>query len=313
MCPMSAALVSIVAPVYNEIETLPEFHRRVTEALAGRAYELVLVDDGSTDGTGLLLEQLAARDPAVRPLHLSRNFGHQAAITAGLEAARGGAAVTIDADLQDPPEVILRLIEQWEAGADVVHGVRHERPGESRSRMFVIRAFYRVFDRLSGLPDFPGHSGDFRLISRPALDALNALPERNRFVRGLISWVGFRQVSVVYERDERFAGSSKYPLRRLLSLAADGILSFSAMPLRLAAWLGLAMSVTAFLAIPVVVVLRLAGLYEVSGIASIHILVLLVGGIQLLFLGVLGEYLARDHDETKRRPVYILGEAPPKT
>jgi glycosyltransferase involved in cell wall biosynthesis len=305
------ALVSVVAPVYNEIETLPEFHRRVTDALAGRAYELVLVDDGSTDGTGLMLEQIAARDPAVRPVHLSRNFGHQAAITAGLEAARGAAAVTIDADLQDPPEVIPRLLEQWEAGADVVHGVRHERPGESRRRLFVIRAFYRVFDRLSGLPDFPGHSGDFRLISRPALDALNALPERNRFVRGLISWVGFRQMNVVYERDPRFAGSSKYPLRRLLSLAADGILSFSVMPLRLAAWLGLAMSLTAFVAIPVVVILRLAGLYEVSGIASIHILVLLVGGIQLLFLGILGEYLARDYDETKRRPVYILGEAPP--
>jgi polyisoprenyl-phosphate glycosyltransferase len=247
----------------------------------------------------------------VRPVHLSRNFGHQAAITAGLEAARGDATVTIDADLQDPPEVILRLLEQWEAGADVVHGVRHERRGESRRRLFVIRGFYRVFDRLSGLPNFPGHSGDFRLISRPALDALNALPERNRFVRGLISWVGFRQVSVVYERDARFAGSSKYPLRKLLSLAANGILSFSALPLRAAAWLGLAMSITAFAAIPVVVILRLAGLYEVSGIASIHILVLLVGGIQLLFLGVIGEYLARDYDETKRRPVYILGEPPP--
>src|SRR4051812_31228893 len=305
------ALVSVVAPVYNEIETLPEFHRRLSEALAGRRYELVLVDDGSTDGTGLLLQQLAARDPAVRPLHLSRNSGHQAAIPAGLEAARGDATVTIDADLQDPPEVILRLLEQWEAGADVVHGVRHERRGESRRRLFFIRGFYRVFDRLSGLPNFPGHSGDFRLISRPALDALNALPERNRFVRGLISWVGFRQVSVVYERDARFAGSSKYPLRKLLSLAANGILSFSALPLRLAAWLGLVMSVTAFVAIPVVVILRLAGLYEVSGIASIHILVLLVGGIQLLFLGVLGEYLARDYDETKRRPVYVLGEPPP--
>lgn len=306
-----SALVSIVAPVYNEVETLPEFHRRVTGALAGHRYELVLVDDGSTDGTGELLRELAARDPTVRPVHLSRNFGHQAALTAGLEAARGAAAVTIDADLQDPPEVIPRLLEQWSAGADVVHGVRHQRRGESRRRLFLIRAFYRVFNRLSGLASFPGHSGDFRLISRPALDALNALPERNRFVRGLVAWVGFRQVSVVYERDARYAGESKYPLRTLLRLAADGILAFSAVPLRMAAWLGLVMSVTAFLAIPVVVILRLAGLYEVSGIASIHILVLLVGGIQLLFLGVLGEYLARDYDETKGRPVYVLGEAPP--
>jgi len=304
------ALVSVVAPVYNEIETLPEFHRRVTDVLAGRKYELVLVNDGSNDGTGLLLQQLAARDPAVRPVHLSRNFGHQAALTAGLDHAAGDVVITLDADLQDPPEVILRLLEQWEAGADVVHGVRHERRGESRRRLFVIRGFYRVFDRLSGLSNFPGHSGDFRLISRPALDALNALPERNRFVRGLVSWVGFKQVSVVYERDARYAGSSKYPITKLMRLAADGILAFSALPLRAAAWLGLVMSATAFLAIPVVVVLRLVGLYEVSGIASVHILVLLVGGIQLLVLGVLGEYLARDYDETKRRPVYILGEAP---
>jgi glycosyltransferase involved in cell wall biosynthesis len=314
MCAAAAddtALVSVVAPVYNEVDTLREFHRRVTAALAGHRHELVLVNDGSTDGSGELLERLAAEDPRVRPVHLSRNFGHQAAVTAGLEAARGAAAVTIDADLQDPPEVIPRMLEQWSAGADVVHGVRHERRGEPRRRLILIRAFYRVFNRLSGLSDFPGNSGDFRLISRPALDALNALPERNRFVRGLVSWVGFRQVSVVYEREARYAGQSKYPLRKLLSLAANGILSFSAVPLRVAAWLGLVMSVTAFLAIPVVVVLRLAGLYEVSGIASIHILVLLVGGIQLLFLGVLGEYLARDYDETKRRPVYVLGEAPP--
>jgi polyisoprenyl-phosphate glycosyltransferase len=308
--PDDTALISVVAPVYNEVETLPEFHRRVTSALADHRYELVLVDDGSTDGSGELLQQLAAGDPSVRPVHLSRNFGHQAAVTAGLDAARGAAAVTIDADLQDPPEVIPRLLEQWAAGADVVHGVRHERRGESRRRLFVIGAFYRVFKRLSGLTSFPGHSGDFRLISRPALDALNALPERNRFVRGLVSWVGFRQVSVVYERDARYAGRSKYPLRKLLHLATDGILSFSAVPLRMAAWLGLLMSLTAFMAIPVVAILRLAGLYEVSGIASVHILVLLVGGIQLLFLGVLGEYLARDYDETKRRPVYVLREPP---
>jgi glycosyltransferase involved in cell wall biosynthesis len=303
-------LISVVAPVYNEVESLPEFHRRLTAVLAGRRYELVLVNDGSTDGSAELLERLAAEDPAVRPVHLSRNFGHQAAVTAGLEAARGAAAVTIDADLQDPPEVIPRLLERWAEGADVVHGVRHERRGESRRRLLVIRAFYRVFNRLSGLTAFPGNSGDFRLISRPALDALNRLPERNRFVRGLVSWIGFRQVSVVYERDPRFAGSSKYPLGKLARLAADGILSFSALPLRLAAWLGLIMSLTAFVAIPVVAILRLAGLYEVSGIASIHILVLLVGGIQLLFLGVLGEYVARDYDETKRRPAYVLGSPP---
>jgi polyisoprenyl-phosphate glycosyltransferase len=303
-------LISVVAPVYNEVETLPEFHTRLTQALAAERYELVLVNDGSTDGSAELIEQLAASDPSVVAVHLSRNFGHQAAVTAGLRAARGAAAVTIDADLQDPPEVIPRLLEQWRKGADVVHGVRHERRGESRRRLAVIRAFYRLFNRLSGLSAFPGHSGDFRLIARPALDALNALPERNRFVRGLVAWVGFRQESLVYERDARFAGRSKYPFSKLFALAADGIVSFSALPLRLAAWLGLVMAGVAFIAIPVVVILRVAGLYEVSGIASIHILVLLVGGIQLLFLGVLGEYLARDYDETKRRPVYVLGRAP---
>lgn len=308
--PDGSELISVVAPVYNEIETLPEFRRRVAGALAGRAYELVLVNDGSVDGSAELIERLAADDPCVRAIHFSRNFGHQAAITAGLREARGAAAVTIDADLQDPPEVIPRLLEAWEAGADVVHGVRHERPGEPRHRMLLIRAFYRLFNRISGLDDFPGNSGDFRLVSRPVLDTLNALPERNRFVRGLVSWVGFRQVTVVYQRDPRYAGTSKYPLGKLIHLGLDGILSFSAVPLRLAAWLGFAMSATAFVAIPVIVVLRLAGLYHVSGIASVHILVLLVGGIQLLFLGVLGEYLARDYDETKRRPVYILA-APP--
>jgi glycosyltransferase involved in cell wall biosynthesis len=301
-------LISVVAPVYNEVETLPEFHRRVASALEGRPYELVLVDDGSWDGSAELIRELARRDSCVRGIHLSRNFGHQAAVTAGLEEARGAAAITLDADLQDPPEVIPTMLERWCEGADVVHGVRHERRGESRRRLLFIRAFYRVFNRMSRLPDFPGDSGDFRLISRPVLDALNALPERNRFVRGLVSWVGFRQTSVVYERDARFAGGSKYPLAKLIRLAADGIVSFSAIPLHLAAWLGLFMSATAFLAIPVVAVLKLAGLYAVSGIASIHILVLLVGGIQLLFLGVLGEYLAHDYDETKRRPVYIVGE-----
>jgi polyisoprenyl-phosphate glycosyltransferase len=304
---------SLVVPAYNEEGVIGELAARLTEvmdALDGDA-EAILVDDGSRDRTYELMLVAAQEEPRLRLIRLSRNFGHQIALTAGVDLAAGDAVIVLDADLQDPPEVILRLLEQWEAGADVVHGVRHERRGESRRRLFVIRGFYRVFDRLSGLPNFPGHSGDFRLISRPALDALNALPERNRFVRGLISWVGFRQVSVVYERDARFAGSSKYPLRKLLSLAANGILSFSALPLRAAAWLGLVMSITAFAAIPVVVILRLAGLYDVSGIASIHILVLLVGGIQLLFLGVIGEYLARDYDETKRRPVYILGEAPP--
>jgi glycosyltransferase involved in cell wall biosynthesis len=305
--------ISVVAPVFNEVETIPEFHRRVSEALRGECHELILVNDGSTDGSGELLERLAASDPGLRPIHLSRNFGHQAAISAGIDAATGDAVVTLDADLQDPPEFIPRLLESWRAGADVVHAVRHVRSGEPRIRLGAIRLFYREFGRLARLPDFPGNSGDFRLIARPAVDALKQLPEHNRFVRGLVSWVGFRQVSVLYERDARYAGISKYPLPRLLKLAIDGIVSFSTVPLRMASMLGFVMSVVAFLAIPVVVVLKLAGLYEVTGIASIHILVLLVGGLQLVFLGVVGEYLARAYDETKGRPVYILAPPPSRS
>jgi dolichol-phosphate mannosyltransferase len=301
------ALVSVVAPVYNEIETLPEFHRRVTAALAGRRYELVLVDDGSNDGSGELLEQLAARDTAVRPVHLSRNFGHQAALTAGLEAARGAAVVTMDADLQDPPEAIPRLLEQWSAGADVVHGVRHERRGESRRRLFVIRQFYRVFNRLSGLASFPGHSGDFRLISRRALDALNALPERNRFVRGLVSWVGFRQVSVVYERDARYAGVTKYTLRRMLRFSLDAVASLSNVPLQIATVLGFVCAFVAFLAIPVVVALKIFGSY-LPGFSTITIVVLLLGGLNLIAVGIIGEYVGRIYDEVKRRPLYVVRE-----
>jgi glycosyltransferase involved in cell wall biosynthesis len=306
-------LISIVAPVFDEVETLPVFYRRVSAALASENLELVLVNDGSTDGTAEKLEELAAEDSRVRPLHLSRNFGHQAAVTAGIDAARGAAVVTIDADLQDPPEFVPTLLKAWREGGDVVHAVRHIRRGEPRFRFSAIRLFYWAFSRLSKLPDFPGNSGDFRLMSRPAVDALKQLPEHNRFVRGLVAWVGFRQVSISYERDNRFAGISKYPLSKLMKLAFDGILSFSAFPLRLASLLGLVLSAVAFTAIPIVVALRLAGLYEVSGTASVHILVLLMGGLQLVFLGVVGEYLARAYDEAKGRPVYIIAPPPPRS
>ena len=300
------ALVTLVAAVYNEIETLAELYRRATAALAADRYELVLVDDGSTDGTGAALDALAASDPRVRVLHLARNFGHQAALSAGYDAARGDAVVSIDADLQDPPELEPLLLSAWRAGADVVHAVRTVRPGEPRLRLWAISAFYRLFARLSAIPSFPGNAGDFRLLSRPALDALVALPERTRFLRGLAAWVGFCQTTIVYERVVRFAGESKYPLRKLVRLAVDGLVSFSALPLRAASLLGVVFAAGAFLAIPVVVVLKLTGLYAITGIASVHILVLLVGGIQMVFLGVIGEYLARTYDEAKGRPTYLL-------
>ena len=299
-------VISVVAPVLNEVDVLPEFYRRVTAALAGEEFELIFVNDGSGDGTGPCIESLSDADPRVRCVHLSRNFGHQAALTAGLDRARGSAVVSIDGDLQDPPEVIPDFLREWRNGADVVHGVRHVRPGEARWRMLAIRAFYATFNRISGLNEFPGNAGDFRLLSRRALDALSQLPERNRFVRGLVAWVGFTQSSVTYEREARFAGHSSYGFVQLLQLALNGIVSFSLTPLRVASGLGVIFSLVAFLSIPIVVSLRLTGLYEVPGIASVHILILFVGGVQLVFLGVLGEYLARDYDEAKRRPLYIV-------
>lgn len=303
--------VTVVAPAFNEAESLPELHRRVAAALAGEDYELLIVDDGSSDATGALVAALARSDPRVRLLRLSRNFGHQAAVTAGLDHARGRAVVTIDADLQDPPELIPTLLDRWRAGAQVVHAVRHVRPGEPRLRLVAIRGFYRLFGRIAGLDSFPGNSGDFRLIADEALEALRGLPERSPFLRGLVSWIGYEQVTVFYERDVRFGGTSKYPLTKLLQLALDGIISFSAVPLRLAAALGAIFSMLAFLAVPVILVLRMTGLYSVPGTASIHILVLLVGGVQLVFLGILGEYLARSYDENKSRPIYLVAHRAP--
>jgi dolichol-phosphate mannosyltransferase len=299
-------LLSVVVPIYNEEETLLELHARIAQALGELPFELVLVDDGSRDRTPELLTLITARDERVRVIRLSRNFGHQAALTAGLEHARGDAIVSVDGDLQDPPEVILEMLDRWREGYDVITGIRHHRAGEPRWRLAAIRLFYALFARIAQLKEYEGNAGDFRMFSREALDALNSLPERNRYVRGLASWIGFRQTAVVYERDARFAGTSKYPLARLISLAADGVLSFSLVPLRMAALLGAIFSVLALLAVPLVIVLRLTGVYVVPGTASIHILVLFLGGIQLVTLGIIGEYLGRNYDETKRRPLYLV-------
>lgn len=303
-------LISVVVPAFDEEEVLPELLRRLTAALADESFEIVVVDDGSRDRTPEVLATLAAQDGRVVLVRLARNFGHQAAITAGLETARGKAIVTIDADLQDPPELIPELVARWRAGADVVHAVRHLRTGEPVLRLKAISAFYRVFSRLTNLESFPGNTGDFRLMSRYALDTLLSLPERTRFLRGLISWVGLRQDTVEYERDPRLAGRSKYPYSKLVMLALDGIVSFSTIPLRIAGWLGFAFSLLAFLLIPLVLVSKLTGLYKVSGIATVGISVLFFGGIQLLFLGVMGEYLARNYEESKGRPIYVLAPPP---
>ena len=297
-------LVSVVAPVYNEDALVDTFYARVCAALEGLPFELVLVDDGSTDGTGPCLERMADADPRVRVVSLSRNFGHQTALTAGLDHARGDAVVMLDADLQDPPELIATMLDHWRAGCDVVYAVREQRAGESRFKLSTARWFYALFDALAQV-DLHHNAGDFRLLDRRALDALLSMRERNRFLRGMTVWVGYTQAAVPYERDPRFAGETKYTLSRMLRFSIDAILSFSDRPLQLATLLGFLISTLAFIAIPIVVVLRLLGSY-LPGFGSITIAVLLLGGIQLIALGIIGEYVGRIYDEVKGRPLYLV-------
>ena len=296
--------LSVVAPVHNEREVLPEFHRRIGEALSGVDYELLIVDDGSDDGTADALEVMAAADTRVRVVTLSRNFGHQAAITAGLDHARGAVIVMIDADLQDPPELIGEMLDAWRRGADVVYAVRTERAGETRMKLATARWFYRLFSRLAQI-DLTQNAGDFRLLDRRALEALNSMRERTRFLRGMTVWVGFTQTAVPYERSPRPAGETKYTPRRMFRFSLDAISSFSHVPLQVATALGFAVSAIAFLGIPVAIGLKLAGEY-VSGITTVLLAVLLLGGIQLITVGIIGEYLGRVYDEVKRRPLYIV-------
>jgi glycosyltransferase involved in cell wall biosynthesis len=297
-------LLSVVAPVYNEEATIEEFYGRVCRALDGMAFELVLVDDGSTDGGPVVMEHLAASDPRVRVVYLSRNFGHQTALTAGLDHARGDAVVMLDADLQDPPELINTMLDRWRTGCDVVYAVREHRDGESQFKLSTARWFYRLFDKLAQVELQP-NSGDFRLLDRRALDALLSMRERNRFLRGMTVWVGYTQAAVPYKRDPRYAGETKYTLSKMLRFSLDAISSFSHRPLQLATLLGFAISTLAFLAIPVVVVLRLLGSY-LPGFSAITIVVLLLGGIQLIAIGIIGEYVGRIYDEVKGRPLYLV-------
>ncbi len=302
--PRSPELVSVVAPIYNEEGTIGEFHSRVCAALDGLPFELVLVDDGSSDGSPLMLETLAASDPRVRVIHLSRNFGHQTALTAGLDHASGDAVVMLDADLQDPPELIATMLEHWRAGCDVVYAVREQRLGESRFKLTTARWFYRLFDKLAQVP-LEHNSGDFRLLDRRALDALLSMRERNRFLRGMTVWVGYTQAAVPYQRDSRYAGETKYTLSKMLKFSLDAISSFSHRPLQLATLFGFLISTLAFVAIPVVVVLRILGSY-LPGFSALTIVVLLLGGIELIAIGIIGEYVGRIYDEVKGRPLYLV-------
>jgi len=299
-------LLSVVAPVFDEHALIERFVERTLAAVADYEFELVLVNDGSTDGTTELLDRIAETDPRVRVIHLSRNFGHQAALTAGLEHACGDAVVMLDADLQDPPELIPEMLAQWSGGADVVYAVRKQRQGETAFKLATASWFYRLFDKLAQV-DLEPNSGDFRLLDRRALDALLAMTERSRFLRGMTVWVGFTQTAVSYQREARHAGETKYTLRKMLRFSLDAIASFSHLPLQLATYAGMLSAGVAFIAIPVVIGLRLSDSY-LPGFSSLTIAILLLGGIQLIALGVIGEYVGRIYDEVKHRPLYIVRE-----
>ncbi len=299
---------SIVAPVFNEEETLPHFYRRVVEVMEGigDSFELVLINDGSRDGSFRTMQELHTRDPRVRVIDFSRNFGHQVAISAGLDHARGNAVIIIDSDLQDPPEVIPQLVARWKDGAEVVYAQRSMRKGETKFKLLTAATFYRLMARITSV-NIPRDTGDFRLLDRRVVDALVKMREHHRFMRGLSAWVGFRQEAVFYERQERYAGTTKYPLRKMIHFSLDAITSFSHLPLELATSLGFLLAGISLLGIVIAIILRIfTG--AIVGQASTLILVLFLGGIQLIFLGIIGEYLGRIYDEVRARPLYIARE-----
>ena len=299
-------LLSVVAPFYQEEGTAEEFYTRTVAALGEHPLEMVFVDDGSTDATPEILARLAAEDERVKVVTLSRNFGHQAALSAGLDHATGSAVVMIDADLQDPPELIPDMVERWHAGADVVYAVRRHRAGETGAKLATARWFYALFSKL-GQVDLEPNAGDFRLMDRAALNALLALPERNRFLRGMTVWVGFTQTAVEYDRDARHAGETKYTWNRMIRFAFDALTSFSHAPLQLATLLGFICAGVAFALIPLVIVAKFFDQFAL-GVPSTLVLVLLLGGIQLITAGIIGEYVGRIYDEVKRRPLYVVRE-----
>lgn len=304
---------SIIAPVFNEEETLPEFHRRMSAVMDGLdgEVELVLVFDGSRDRSPEVGEQLRAKDPRIKLVRFSRNFGHQIAITAGMDYAEGDAVVIIDSDLQDPPEVIPQLVAKWKEGFQVVYAQRAKRSGETFFKLFTASFFYRLIKRLASI-DIPQDTGDFRLVDRKVVMALRRMREHHRFMRGLSVWVGYKQTGVRYDRAERYAGSTQYPLSKMIKFASDAITSFSYVPLQLATTLGFVVSAITLIIMPVVIGMRLSGSDFFAGQASTLLAVLFIGGVQLIFLGVIGEYLGRIYDEVKKRPLYIVAEAPPK-
>ncbi|MFC4778675.1 glycosyltransferase family 2 protein [Paenibacillus sp. GCM10023252] len=301
---------SVVIPVYNEEEVIPTTYARLTSVMRGlgESYELIFVNDGSRDRTYDYLRETALRDSHVKVLDFSRNFGHQIAITAGMNAAAGDAVVVIDADLQDPPELIPEMISRWKDGYEVVYAKRKQRKGETWFKLATASLFYRLLRSMTDV-DIPVDTGDFRLIDRKVCDTMNTLSEKNRFVRGLVSWVGYKQIAVEYDRDERLAGETKYPLRRMLKLSLDAMTSFSQKPLKLATYAGFTVSGLSFISLVVTVCMKLFTDSTVAGWASLLSVVLMLNGFILLILGIVGEYIGRIYDESKGRPLYIVRES----
>jgi len=302
---------TIIAPIYNELENIPELYPRIRDVMEqiGEPWELILVDDGSTDGSTDVIRKLAENDERVRPIIFARNFGHQIAVTAGIDYSRGSAVVIIDADLQDPPEVIFELIEKWREGYEVVYAVREERAGESWFKKTTASLFYRLIYRITDV-DIPLDTGDFRLMDKKVVAVMKQMREKHRFLRGMSAWVGFKQIGVAYKRKPRFAGKTKYPFHKMLKLALNAVTSFSYFPLQLATYLGFIAAGLSVLAIPVVAIVRLTTGTALLGQATTIIIVLFLGGVQLISLGIIGEYIGRIYDEAKDRPLYIVAQAP---
>ncbi len=303
------SLVSIVCPVYNEEESLSEFYDRTTAVMSGLDvdYELIFIDNASTDTTASMVRKLADDDKHVSFIQFSRNFGHQMSITAGIDHARGDAVVIIDTDLQDPPEVIAEMIDRWREGFEVVYGQRTARPGESAFKRATARSFYRIINWMSDVA-LPLDVGEFRLMDRKVVEVLRTIREENRYMRGLVSWVGFNQYALQYERDVRFAGETKYPIKTLFRFAFDGITSFSEKPLRVSSLLGMFTTGIALLAAIAVVIGKIINPSADPGYASLMVVILFFGGVQLLTIGILGQYLGRTYRETKNRPLYVVAD-----
>ena len=307
---MEKILCSVIVPMYNEEAVIWETYNRLTKVMdeLNEAYEIIFINDGSKDKTKDILNEICNQNNKIKMIDFARNFGHQVAITAGMDYAAGECMVIIDGDLQDPPELIPEMIKKWKSGYDVVYGKRKSRQGETLFKKFTAKAFYRILRSMTDV-SIPVDTGDFRLIDRKVCEALKQLPERSRYVRGLMSWVGFKQTAIEFERSERFAGETKYPLKKMLKLASDGIMSFSYKPLKLASYLGTLLSGLSFLYLIIVLLQKIfAPETVISGWASLIAVNLFFNGIVLLMLGIIGEYIGRIYDEAKGRPLYVISE-----